>query len=312
MKLEYKILWLDDKKDIIVEGDYQREIEEYLGDFGFIPSIILVKNESEFFTHLNDSFDLIMTDYHLNETEQGVRDGDKIIEEVRSRSIFTEIMFYSAQGEVHDAVKMDRITFVDTRKIVGGDHYEKLIEKAIKLIDLTIRKFQHIVSMRGMIMNETSSLDLQMIDIIKMALLNDGIGKDVMSVGLYEEIKDHLKSKLNFVEECEDADNFNKLIKDNFVFSSDFKIRSLSNLLDHIGFENFSETYRSEIIQLRNKFAHAVLMRDDATGREYFRHGDDGMTFDEELCGRIRKDIMKHKVNFTNLIPHVKNEITNS
>ncbi|KGE13798.1 hypothetical protein [Sphingobacterium deserti] len=308
MKLEYKILWLDDKMDVIIEGEYQRDMERHLVDEGFTPHITIVKTEADFFDHLNDSYDLIMTDYHLNETDAAARDGDKIIGEVRARSILTEIMFYSAQGEVTDTVKMDRITFVDTRKIVGGDHYEKLTLKAIELIDLTIRKFQHIVSMRGMIMNETSSLDIQMIDIISMAMSNENIKNEVLSDGIFDEINDHLASKTKFIESCKKANNFHKLTKDNYLFSSDFKIRTLSNLLQFIGVENFSQSYKDEIIAIRNKFAHAVLLQDEETGREYFKHGDTGLTFDEELCKKIRKDIMRYKKNFVDLIPHVKSD----
>ena len=164
MKLDYKILWLDDKMDVIIEGKYDDEIKAHLLEQGFNPILEIVKNEKDFFSKLDDSFDLILTDYHLNETESNTRDGDAIIKEVREKnSIFTEIMFYSAQGEVADTIKMDRITFVDTRKSTIRDHNAAVIDKAIKLIDLTIKKFQHIVAMRGMIMNETSDLDMQML-----------------------------------------------------------------------------------------------------------------------------------------------------
>ena len=161
MKLDYKILWLDDKMDDILRDQYDDEIKYHLIEQGFEPIIITVKNEIDFFKNLDDTFDLILTDYHLNDTTNNTRDGDLIIKEVRERnSIFTEIMFYSAQGEVVDTVKLDRITFVDTRKSTIRNHNEAVIDRAIKLIDLTIKKFQHIVAMRGMIMNETSSLEL--------------------------------------------------------------------------------------------------------------------------------------------------------
>ena len=301
MKLDYKILWLDDKMDVILDGEYDREIKSFLYNEGFNPIIITVKNEKEFFNNLDDTYDLIMTDYHLNEKEGTTRDGDIIIKEVREKnSIFTEIMFYSAQGEVVDTVKLDRITFVDTRKIIGNDHYDKLIGKALNLIQLTIKKFQHIVAMRGMIMNETSTLDMQMLDIIKKSLSHDKVNFDELAPSIYDELKQLYNSKIKFVDKCRDSGKFKSLSKDNFVFSAEYKIKTLGQILTSLKLEDFSGEYKEEINSIRNKFAHALLFK-DKNGREYFKHGESGLTFDEELCRKIRLDIAKHKNNFEKL-----------
>jgi CheY-like chemotaxis protein len=301
MKLDYRILWLDDKMDVILEGEYDSEIKDFLFEEGFNPIIVTVKNEEEFFKNLNDSYDLIMTDYHLNEKEGTTRDGDTIIKEVREKnSIFTEIMFYSAQGEVVDTVKLDRITFVDTRKIVGNNHYEKLISKALSLIQLTIKKFQHIVAMRGMIMSETSGLDMQMLDIIKKSLGNDKVNFDELAPKIYDELNQLYSSKSKFVDECRDSGKFKSLVKDTFVFSAEYKIKTLGQILNNLDLKDFSEEYKEEINSIRNKFAHALLLKDE-NGREYFKHGESGLTFDQDLCKKIRLNIIKHKNNFDEL-----------
>ena len=301
MKLDYKILWLDDKMDVILDGEYDSEVKDFLLEEGFNPIIVTVKNEEEFFNNLDDSYDLIMTDYHLNEKEGTTRDGDVIIKEVREKnSILTEIMFYSAQGEVVDTVKLDRITFVDTRKIVGTDHYEKLIGKALSLIKLTIKKFQHIVAMRGMIMSETSALDMQMLDIIKKSLGNVNVNFDKLAPVIYDELNQLYNSKGKFVDECRDSGKFKSLVRDTFVFSAEYKIKTLGQILNSLNLEDFSGAYKEEINSIRNKFAHALLIKDDK-GREYFKHGESGLTFDEDLCKKIRLDIIKHKINFDNL-----------
>ncbi len=309
MKLDYKILWLDDKMDVIIDGQYDSEIKKHLFEQGFNPIVITVKDEKEFFYHLDDSFDLILTDYHLNDTANNTRDGDLIIKEVREKnSIFTEIMFYSAQGEVVDTVKLDRITFVDTRKSIIRDHNEAVIDRAIKLIDLTIKKFQHIVAMRGMIMNETSTLDMQMLDIIKLALKSKDISFDELAPKIYDELNELYNSKNKFVNECREAGKFLSLTKDNFVFSADYKIRTLGQILGGLNIKDFSEEYKEEINSMRNKFAHAVLLKDEQTGREYFKHGESGLTFDEELCKKIRMDIIKHRNNFNETFEKIKPE----
>ena len=40
MKLDYKILWLDDKMDVILDGEYDNEIKNFLFEEGFNPIII--------------------------------------------------------------------------------------------------------------------------------------------------------------------------------------------------------------------------------------------------------------------------------
>ena len=49
MKLDYKILWLDDKMDVILDGEYDVEVSNFLIEEGFNPIIITVKNEEDFF-----------------------------------------------------------------------------------------------------------------------------------------------------------------------------------------------------------------------------------------------------------------------
>lgn len=301
MKLDYKILWLDDKMEEIIQDDYPRDIVDYLEEQGFNPQIITVNNESEFFDNLNDSYDLILTDYHLNETAKNTRNGDKIVEDVRSKNIFTEIMFYSAQGDLVDTIKLDRITFFDTKRATGNVHYEKIISKAITLIELTIRKFQHIVTMRGLIMNETSDLDMKMLEIIKQALKSENISFDELAPKIYDELNDLYNSKNRFVNDCRDTGKFVALTKDNFVFSADYKIKTLGQILRSLKIEDFSSEYKDEINSMRNKFAHAVLLEDKDSGRKFFKHGESGMTFDEDLCKKIRMDITKHRNNLNKI-----------
>ncbi|MCZ8089820.1 hypothetical protein [Flavobacterium sp.] len=307
MKLDYKILWLDDKMDVILDGEYDKEIKNFLFEEGFNPIITTTKNEKEFFSHLDDSYDLIMTDYHLNEKEGTTRDGDTIIKEVREKSIFTEIMFYSAQGEVVDTVKLDRITFVDTRKIVGNDHYEKLTSRALDLINLTIRKFQHIVSMRGLIMHETSSLDAQMLEIINSSITKPNINLLELSSSIYNQLNELFTTKNEIVNNCRENNNFKKLTKDNFIFSSDYKIQTLCKIIESFDdIQDFSDDYKESINSLRNKFAHAIL-EEDEKGRKYFKYKEEGITFDEDLCRKIRKKIIIHKNNLDNLQSKINN-----
>jgi hypothetical protein len=186
----------------------------------------------------------------------------------------------------------------------GTGYHAELQRKIEELIALTIAKFEHIVSMRGLIMHETSSLDEQMIEIVKQTIKNGKIDFSELANSIYDELIALFKGKKELVEECKTKSNFNKLSKDTFVFSAKYKIQTLSQITKALELVDFSADYEAEINSIRNKFAHAVLLTDE-NGREYFKHGESGLEFNEELCRKIRRDIIKHKLNLDN----VKKEI---
>lgn len=289
MKLEYKILWLDDKMNDILSDEYDKELKKHLEDKYFIAVIDTTKNENDFFAKLsNDDYDLILTDYNLN---QGERNGKEIVEEIRKQNIFTEIMFYSAQGSVIDTDKLDRISFLDTSK-TGGDHYQEVIDKIKKLIDLTVRKFENIISMRGMIMHETSSLDVMISSIVTNYINNkEEKDKEVLLSSIFDEIEKNAREKYEKIRERK----VKKILKDNVLFNASQKINALGKILQNENLEDFSESYSEEIIWHRNQFAHAEIHIDD-NGKKYFKIKDnDELIFDENLCRTIRRNISKHK-----------------
>lgn len=296
MKLEYKILWLDDKIQEFIEDEVIEEIENHIADKGFQPIIHPVSNAKDFYSKLDNSYDLILTDFHMNDIE-----GDEIVKTVRSSkySIMTEILFYTAKADLKDAKKIDRVSFLETNA-TSDSHIEKVITKTTELIDLTIKKFDNIIAVRGMIMHETSSLDVEMLEIIKKALQNENLNFEELSVSIYDDLIALFKQKTEFVEKCKQKKNFNQLTKDNFIYSAKYKILTLSKILEDLKMSDFSSEYDSEINSIRNKFAHSVLLKDE-TGREYFKYKEEGMDFNEEFCKIIRENIVKHKSNLDSL-----------
>ncbi|WP_298826992.1 hypothetical protein [uncultured Capnocytophaga sp.] len=294
MKLEYKILWLDDNKKAIEEDSYSSEIEEHLREKAFIPEIMLVDHKDEFFRNLDSvDFDLILTDFNLNDTDTG----DKIIQQVRNRSIFTEIMFYSAQSEIKNTINLDRITFLDTSKTTSKNHYQDVIEKAISLIDLTIKKFENIVVMRGMIMQETSSLDTIIKNIVVKYLKTlDDNKKQTLLEDILFSIEENATEKYNKAK----SKKINDILKDNVLFSSDQKIKALGKILIELKFEDFSNGYSEDIILNRNKLAHAELIKNDQ-GKDCFKSKYNEIIFDEVFCLQIRKNLINYRKKIENI-----------
>lgn len=302
MKIEYKILWLDDKRKEIEEDGYLQEVKDYLIENSFLPCVYLVDNDQHFFSLLNDDFDLILTDYHLNDNHEK-RNGDVIIEEIRARSVQTEIMFYSAQGDVKDTIKMDRITFVETKKIAGDNHYEKLVNKVIGLIQLTIKKFQHIIPMRGMIIQEASNLESDMLEII-VSYLQKKDNKDLKGI-IFDSLLQFHNEKHNKVSKYKAKDNIGKILEDSLLISSYQRAIALSYILKSENKCDFIEDFKEKIIRIRNEFAHVKLLKDNETGKEFFQLKNGEKVFDANLCLEIRKDLIKHRSNMEDLKIHI-------
>lgn len=298
MKIKYKILWLDDKIKDFIEDDYIKEVEDYLIDQGFIPNIETVSNSQEFFDSLNNEYDLILTDYHMKDMN-----GDKVVEEVRKKDVQTEILFYTAQADLTDAAKIDRVSFLETSGL--GEHEEKVVSKLITLIDLTIKKFQNIVVMRGMIMHETSYLDEEKINILREILKDEnGIFNEAcsqMNNASLGRLKHFNKSNKEIIDKyASNGEGLLGLLDNSSLFGAYFQTKALGDFMDEWGgVTNFSDSYYEEIIKIRNQFAHSILKNDGS--KEYFDHKDGEMIFDDEKCKDIRKNIRKHQHNLQQL-----------
>ena len=299
MKLTYKILWLDDNIGSFIEDEYIDEISNYLKDRGFVPEILPIDNEQEFFNKLDDTYDIILTDYHLaDESQEMTRNGDKIVEEIRSKHIDTEILFYSAKADLTDAPKIDRISFLETSKSQMA-HHEALKEAIIKLINLTIRKFDSIISMRGMIMNETATIDGEVFNII-LLYLNHFDEDSSQILQICQRLQRNFIRKLKFIEKNIKNEKYEKILQDPVVFGASSRATTLHGILNKLGSNNFAEDYKTEIIQFRNQFAHAKLVLNN-DGVQVFEAKKGNTVFDNDLCYGIRRDLIKHLKNLDDL-----------
>ncbi len=302
MKLRYSILWLDDYIDDFIEDGLVNKLNTHLETEGFEPYIIPTDNPDKFFANLDSNkWDLILTDCNLTE-----KSGVEIIREIRSKSIDTEILFYTAQPELPPLPEIDRLSFLLTTKIDGVSHQSKVYDKAKHLVDLTIQKFQHIVSMRGMIMHETSALDAQMFEIVQ-SYLNCSkeqscdtcackLQCDEISKDIFDELDKFYASKNKLITQR----SFKKLQRDTVLYSAEYKRKVLSKIIEKHSLEDFTEGYKKDIILLRNKFAHAVLLT-DAEGKQYFENKDEDIIFNDDLCRKMREDIRLYKKKFDQL-----------
>lgn len=296
MKLDYKMLWVDDRID---ERPFQRILkstQQYLVSQNFECEIVSAKDYSEFIKnyHLKNEYDIILTDYTLNNGTFG----NQVIDYIRdNQHNYTEVFFYSAQTNINDIILFSnsRITFF---QLTEGD-YKELEAEVLEVINQTIKKFQHIVVMRGMIMNETSTIDADMLEIVA-SFIQKTNSIDVKD-RIYDELIGFHSRKLKDCEKFKKNDKIDNILKDPLLISSTQRANAIEEIIKILGTENFIEDLKLNIIKVRNDFAHAVYEKDKQTGREYFRDKKDGISFNEEKCKKIRLDILKHKKNIEKL-----------
>lgn len=299
MKIDYKVIWIDDKFE--EEESPFTDIRDYLVDYlkvehYFQVDIKTFENVENFKKAvIKDDFDLIITDYHLNDGKLG----SEVIDFVRrENNISTEIFFYSAKQDLGVDTKLinnNRVTFYT----LTGNSYRDLRSEIKNLIDLTLRKFNHIIAMRGMIMHETSNLDEKTLDIVDK-YFESKKDQDIID-SLFEEIISFHKRKLGEAERFKRNSRLDKIVGDPVSFSAFQRANTLSNIIDKEGLVNFIADYKEEILLVRNQFAHAILDEE----KQVFRTKG-GKEFNEDLCKKIRKDINIHIDNINNLSSQLK------
>lgn len=294
MKLDYRIIWVEDKIETRPFEALVQKVKDHLENEFFNVVIETAEDFDEFkakFVEQN-AFDLIITDLNLNESH-----GNEVIDFVRDeKHILTEIFFYSANSELSTTklINNSRITFY---QLDGSDYHKELLRSIIELIDLTISKFQNIVSMRGMIMQETSSLDSKTYEMVSLYVnAND----DEVRVALYDELVDFFGRKFKLSEKSKKNNNINNILKDPLLLSSAQRANVLSEIINKKGLDNFIEDFKKDVINVRNQFAHAELMK-DKNGKEFFKVKGVEVLFDADMCRKIRRDINQHIENIEQL-----------
>lgn len=300
MKLEYKILWIDnDLKDYLENGSV-KDIEDFLIGKGFEPIIEKVFDEADLDGYiLKHDYDLIISDYNLENTT-----GDKIIEEIRhDKQLDTEILFYTAQTENSYKNQEDvqkRLAFIERLTFkIGRDG---LIDKIEKVITLTLKKLLELNATRGLITAATSELDVEIEEIYYLALEfsnNDEIGEKIEKIFItdYKEIKKNHLRQCKLKRDCHLSD-----YKLYFSVSDSFrKYDILREVLKIKKIENFDidlfKKYGEQVIDIRNKFAHAKAVKIEGVEMLKGQYGKEDYTFDEESCITIRQNLINHKKN---------------
>lgn len=303
MKLKYKILWYDDSRDWVesIEEDVKEIVEEYCFELEITPRS---KDDDKKYK----DFDLILMDLNLDDELSG----DKLIEGIRQMDVYTDVLFYSADGISKIKSKAQKLGLEGV--YFSGRDKEAFIEKFRKVFLSTIYKMQDLNNLRGLVMAEVSELDEKMKNILYCYFVENG-NKD-KSQKFHEKItsdvEENMKKKLcpnpDSKQQCSQdcihkwkTTEMNDIIAD-FDFDSYKKARTINSIIEDIKYgyqpksNNFIEDYRADIIVVRNNLAHCKS--DMVAGKECIitkkRNGDETIYTDEDFK-QIRSNIRKYR-----------------
>lgn len=318
MRLDYNILWFEDDND------------SYLDKKNFVKSILddLYLNFPEPRHEIDGSnidtidyskYDLIIADMNLAKEEKAM----SLLDRIRRRNIFTEVLFYSSDGE--DAVRKELANYSIDGAYCSGRQIEDFEYKVKEVILTLIKKTQDLTNLRGLVMSEVSELDNLMEEIILEYYSNKDSDSEEWKKfqnkilkKAEKSIKDKLTPKIEEIEK--DGKKQKKVlcskncthiwynapsiveINSSFEFDSSKKAHTIHEIIDQIDTSKkfkFAD-YDKEIIQVRNNLAHSKSELKD--GKEVLITKKSGeISFTQDSFIEIRKNIKKYHDLFCEL-----------
>lgn len=306
MRLSYNILWIENEHEWLEPSlEFVKDVVE---ENGFDLKPTLRSSEAEITELLVDAepfknFDLILVDFQLDKGDRG----NKIIENIRNHKIFTEVIFYSQDTEgVRQAIKdhwLDGI-YCSSR---NRNDFEFKFEKVFLT---TIKKIQHISTMRGLVLSETSQLD-NLIDEILQSFFNKKSGKETEQLKNYiidDLIKTSAKNNYQKAERLDDSIPHDEVLSHK-LFDAYKKMRTTGKVLEILGDKTligkaqFLQEYNKEVIEIRNELAHSNEIEEN--GKRVLKCITGTKGFNEKECVELRKNLKKH----FNYLQQIKDKI---
>lgn len=305
MRLDYKILWLEDQPHNVKE--VEDRLRSRLSRLGFNLIVDWNKPLGDLNNIINtikssvEDSDLILLDYDLGRSDI---DGAKIAKKLRNSHVLTDIIFYSsttptALREQIFNQNIDGI-FCVQRFTLQNEAYNIIYNRIKKVLDLN--------HMRGIVMEVVSDFDKEIIHILTN--LHDRIETTEEKNKTYSYIQKKIEisnesnlKQIKKIIENSDGCDFQNLIEHRACGSS-IKSQILKNflekLLDDYNISNIFEiikNYNEQVIEPRNSLAHAKPVMEE--GKLIFKVND--KTFGENEFQNLRQNLLTHRDNFTDL-----------
>lgn len=297
MRIAYNILWFENDEGWLNQAE--KGIKNLLDDFGFKLNADKQSDGSKLEEIIKGiqlkviDIDMIFMDFKLS----GGVNGDKLIEVIRNKNLYTEILFYSQNENVKQIIE-DACGSVEGIYYAGRDNFR---DKAKEVIWHTIKKVEDVESMRGLIMGAVSHIDEMMVEIVTDYIDRcSDENREKIGSELFDKIGQYLNMKKEQFDTILRKKKINHLIKDPLLFDADKKAiatQAIINLINHedlnslIG-EAFYNSYKTNVIKTRNNFAHVTVVVED--GNRKLKSKSTEEIFSDERCIQIRKSLIEH------------------
>jgi len=299
MKLEYKILWIDNDLQSYIDNGSVKDVEDFLIERGFEPVIEKIFDEADLEKYIGrHDYDLIISDYNLENTT-----GDVIVEDIRiKRQLDTDILFYTAQGSYKNNPEVkERLAFIERLTFQVGR--ETLLEKIEKVIELTLKKLLELNATRGLITALTSELDVEIHEMVMHLVDKQQVNEEALNEIVNSKVVEPMARRLeSFWEKYDGFQNhFHRIdaVKKWEIFRDLLKPIKVPQEIG--AFLKVNKTYQDDVIEIRNKFAHSKAEIIDGRLMLKGQLGKEDFTFDNDACVLIRRRLIEHRKSIENL-----------
>lgn len=269
------ILWIDDEVRVlnIMIDDLK---EQFKDEFELV--VTQVEDPSTI-THTDfSSYDIILTDYHLQDTDQN---GLTILNVIRESLCIADVILYS---EVEDILVLDGVKAFNHCAFIRSIHgRDKLRDELPPIIQSSVKKIQDIFILRGIVLGDSINLEMK---------LNEFI---LTYYGIPEDMKDKFQSQILENRDLSMGAKTSFLIEiEKALPREDPMIALLKPLVKDL----------PDIMRSRNKFAHHRIEGDQLkSGRDVTSIGrDDILT--------LRKTIKQNVIRVEQLTAQIRAKLS--
>lgn len=287
MRLNYNVLWIDDRKDAI--DPIINSISGFLNEKGFELKVDHRKDGSRLGSMISKrDLDLIILDQNLAK-----KSGEELSKIIRRKEKYIEIILYSQDPQTNIKNKSSDLNGI------YRTHRRNVEEVIQSVIDRTIRKTQDLNVMRGLVIAETIDIENQVEEIMTRHFKEKGVlfRRKVLDKNIYDFAK-----KIHFL---------NSITNDRIKWLENRKSKTVNMASKLSQLKSLSKEIKKiekEVLDPRNILAHSVVQY-KKSGKTYLKglnKRTPKIDFDHDWCQKMRKTLLKHTQNLNDISQQLK------